>query len=85
MHVFEFTEGFRDSLKVLTPEMQEQIRGKLGFYALCENPFLFAKKLQGLPGIYRLRIGDYRAVFRFEKAVYIFLVVKHRKDIYRGL
>lgn len=85
MCVFAFTEKFKESLRALTPEIQEHIKSKLGFYELCENPFLFAKKLQGFPGIYRLRVGDYRAVFRVEGSVYVFLVVKHRKDIYRGL
>ncbi len=85
MHVFKFTEDFRDSLQVLAPETQEQIKNKLGWYAHCQNPLLLAKKLRGCSGIYRLRAGDYQAIFRLEGHTYVFLLVKYRKDIYKGL
>ena len=41
------------------------------------------KKLTGMPG-YRLRVGDYRAIFDLERDKLIILVldVGHRKNIY---
>lgn len=43
-------------------------------------------KLAGTTGLYRLRIGDYRAVYLIDdhmKNVTIYHV-RHRKDVYRG-
>ncbi len=45
------------------------------------------RKLRGGPNTYRIRIGDYRAVYDVDdesKAVTL-LRVKHRRDVYRGL
>ncbi len=82
---FEFTDEFRVSLRTLPPQVQDFIKDKLAFFASCENPLPFTKKLKGAHGIYRFRIGNYRAVFRVERSVYIFLTVKDRKDVYQGL
>ncbi len=45
------------------------------------------KKLTGLDGLYRIRIGDYRVVYRIQDKQLIVLVVKigHRKDVYDKL
>lgn len=82
---FKFTKEFRDALHELSPDVQKCIKDKLGFFASCENPLLFAKRLKGLKGVYRFRIGDYRAVFRVERSTFVFLIVKNRKDVYQGL
>lgn len=82
---FEFTKEFRDALYECVPDVQECTKDKLEFFASCENPLMFAKRLKGMKGVYRLRIGDYRAVFRVERATFIFLIVKNRKDVYQGL
>jgi len=45
------------------------------------------RKLRGGPDTYRIRIGDYRAVYDVDdesKAVTL-LRLKHRRDVYRGL
>ncbi|MBI4252588.1 type II toxin-antitoxin system RelE/ParE family toxin [Candidatus Uhrbacteria bacterium] len=65
--------------------MQDFVREKLAFFASCDAPLLFAKKLKGSKHIYRFRIGNYRAVFRIERSTCIFLTVKDRKDVYLGL
>lgn len=85
MASFEFTKEFRDALHKLPPDAQECIKDKLGFFASCENPLLFAKRLKGMKGVYRFRIGNYRAVYRVERSTYIFLIVKNRKEVYQGL
>lgn len=82
---FEFTEDFLNFFRALPPDRQKFIKAKLEFFEACENPILFAKKLKGLPGVYRFRIGDYRAVFRAERSAFIFLTVKNRRDVYQGL
>lgn len=42
-------------------------------------------KLSGEDGLYRVRGGDYRAIYRIEDARLLILIVKvgHRRDIYR--
>jgi mRNA interferase RelE/StbE len=42
------------------------------------------KKLSGYDIYYRIRVGDYRIGIKVEKQVVYFVVVEHRKDIYRG-
>jgi len=44
-----------------------------------------AKKLRDRPG-YRVRVGNYRVIYRFEKAEIQILVLKisHRKDVYEN-
>jgi mRNA interferase RelE/StbE len=42
------------------------------------------KKLSGYDIYYRIRVGDYRIGIKVEKEVVYFVVVEHRKDIYRG-
>ena len=42
-------------------------------------------KLAGRDGAYRLRVGDYRILYRIEDAVLVVLVIAvgHRRDVYR--
>lgn len=41
------------------------------------------KKLKGHQTSYRIRVGDYRIGLRIESDLVIFVVVEHRKDIYK--
>jgi len=54
--------------------------------SLSSNPFPpQSKKLKGSVSSYRLRIGDYRVIYKIEtttKLVEVFYV-RHRKDIYK--
>ena len=45
------------------------------------------KALQGQHGLYRLRSGNYRIIYRIEDDRLLVLVIKigHRRDVYRGL
>jgi mRNA interferase RelE/StbE len=55
--------------------------------ALANNPHPpGVKKLKGLKGLYRARVGDYRVVYSAEHARLVVLVVRigHRREIYRG-
>ena len=44
------------------------------------------EKLKGSVGLFRVRVGDYRIVYRIEEDRHVVLVVKigHRRDVYRG-
>lgn len=53
---------------------------------LAENPYpKGAKKLEGVDGLWRVRVGDYRIIYRVEVERLVVLVVKvgHRRDVYR--
>lgn len=43
------------------------------------------KKMEGMDGVYRLRIGDYRIIYQIKDSMLLVLVLKigHRRDIYR--
>lgn len=55
--------------------------------ALSENPFSAkCKKLKGSKSSYRIRIGDYRAVYQVNtqhKTIVIYHI-RHRREAYRG-
>lgn len=44
-----------------------------------------AKKLKNSGGLFRVRVGDYRIIYRIEQEVLTVLVVKigHRREVYR--
>ena len=50
---------------------------------LTVDPIGFGKPLRySLKGHRRLRVSDYRIVYRIESKVVIIVAIKHRKDIY---
>ena len=50
---------------------------------LMVDPVLFGKPLQySLKGHRRLRVGDYRIIYRIENMTVIIIAIKNRKDIY---
>lgn len=56
--------------------------------ALAENPRpLGATTLQGGEGLLRIRVGDYRVIYRVHDDVLLVLVVRigHRREVYRRL
>ena len=50
---------------------------------LTTNPDLYGKPLRrSLKGFYKLRVGDYRVIFRIEKNKVKILAIKHRSVVY---
>jgi mRNA interferase RelE/StbE len=83
-YILHITPVAYRQLKKLEYDVQIMIRNKLD--ALCENPRSDAfdvKKLQGREG-YRLRVGDYRAIYRLNNNELIVEVIAigHRREIY---
>ncbi len=65
---------------------QAQRRIGLKIEALRDDPFpAGCKKLAGLPDVWRVRVGDYRVVYRVHRGVLLVLVlaVGHRREVYR--
>jgi mRNA interferase RelE/StbE len=46
-----------------------------------------SKALAGAPGLHRIRVGHYRAIYRIHDDVLVVIVVKigHRREVYRRL
>ena len=72
------------ALERLPLDIQNRLAGKIS--ALAENPRpLGTKTLKGTKGDLRLRVGDYRIVYRIEDERLLIRVVKigHRSEVYR--
>ena len=70
----------------------DRLSGKLGLRIalaiknLQKEPFpVHSKKLQGWNGHYRLRVGDYRVVYFWDKENKNILItkIKHRREVYK--
>jgi len=81
MFQIEITETANNFLKSLQKEDAEIILRKI--HSIKENPYRFLKRLQG-EKLWRLRIGDYRAVVEIIIYMNKITVVRigHRKNIY---
>jgi mRNA interferase RelE/StbE len=71
----------------LDKRMADKIVSKLEDYEANGHPLRFSKPLRGeLSGLFRFRIGDYRAIFRKESTgmitILFILNIKHRKEVY---
>lgn len=56
--------------------------------AVASDPFgphLFVRPIAGESGVYRLRHGDWRAIYRIDRTLDVMLVehVAHRREVYR--
>jgi mRNA interferase RelE/StbE len=71
-------------LRALDAAIRARIRARIDALAHDPRPH-GVKALQGDPGTLRLRIGDYRVLYRVEDAQLIVLViaVAHRREVYR--
>jgi len=81
MFQIELTETAKDFLKKLQKKDVEIILNKI--YSIRENPYRFLKRLQG-EKLWRLRVGDYRAVVDVIVSMNKIMVIRigHRKNVY---
>lgn len=75
------TETAKDFLKKLQKKDAEIVLNKI--CSIRENPYRFLKRLQG-EKLWRLRIGEYRAVVEVIVSMNKIIVIRigHRKNIY---
>lgn len=88
MYKVFYTKKAKEDLQNLEFVTAKRIVRKIYIFSVQKNPLQFAKKLKNTAlGMYRFRIGDYRAVFDIDKRgnikILVILRIKHRKDIYR--
>jgi mRNA interferase RelE/StbE len=79
MEIILTSTGKRD-LDSLQEDVKKQIYTGLDKINL---PVANIKKIKGKPGLKRLRLGDYRVLFKQEGNKVYVMNVKHRKDVYR--
>ncbi|MYW02205.1 type II toxin-antitoxin system RelE/ParE family toxin [Streptomyces sp. SID3343] len=87
-YAFRFTTAAQRRFRALDRPAAMRILAALT--ALGDDPYredADIKKLTGLSGLYRLRVGDHRVVYQVEDGESIVLVVKvgNRRDIHRNL
>jgi len=83
-YVLEFTASAVREFRALDPQLQRRISNKIN--ALCGNPFPSgSKKLKGQAEHFRIRVGDYRVVYRIDGMRVVIVVVRigHRREVYR--
>ena len=83
MFVIEFTKHAQDFINKLENKDAEIILNKI--YSMRENPFRNLKRLQG-EKLWRLRIGDYRAIIDVIVSSNKIIIVRigHRKNVYKN-
>jgi mRNA interferase RelE/StbE len=81
MYSIQIEKNAEDFLKKLQKKDAEVILNKI--YSIQENPFRFLKRLQG-EKLWRLRIGDYRAIVDIIISMNKIIVLRigHRKNVY---
>ena len=81
MYSIQIEKNAEDFLKKLQKKDAEIILNKI--YSIRENPFRYLKRLQG-DKLWRLRIGDYRAIVDIVISMNKIIVIRigHRKNIY---
>jgi mRNA interferase RelE/StbE len=80
------TRAAERALVRLPRKVIERIDGHLGALADAPRP-PGCKKLEGEANLYRVRVGEYRVVYRVDDRARTVDVVAigHRRDVYRGL
>ncbi|PNW65657.1 UNVERIFIED_CONTAM: addiction module toxin RelE [Euhalothece sp. KZN 001] len=81
----EFLKTAQKEFYRLPQQIQERIAKKLE--SLKTNPYPSGvKALKNGQGRLRLRVGDYRVIYRVENDVLVILIITvgHRKNIYRN-
>ena len=73
----------KDDLRIIPRNIKDIIRRAIET-RLIPDPFLYGEPLrQSLKGHRKLRVGDYRVIYRVEDGKIIVLKIGHRKDVYR--
>jgi mRNA interferase RelE/StbE len=84
-HRIEFRPAALRDLKNLPRDVLDRVSRKIS--ALADNPRpLRVEKLSGEEDFYRIRVGDYRILYRVQDRVLLMITIKvrHRREVYRG-
>lgn len=86
VYTVEFTKSAEKEFLRLPKKVRERFAE--AFKLLSISPYselLKIKKLKGTDDAYRIRIGEYRLIYKIEQQVLTVLVIKvgHRREVYR--
>lgn len=79
-----FSSQARQSLRKLPLNIQKKMREKISLLSFNPRPSGI-KAIKGKKGLFRLRVGDYRVIYKIENQLLIITIIEvgHRKEIYR--
>lgn len=83
-YIVEFSTSAQREFKALERAVQRRIATHID--ELARNPIPSgARKVQGAPDHYRIRIGDYRVIYRIDgkRLTVLILKIGHRREVYR--
>jgi len=83
-YTVEFAASAAREFRALDRQMQRRISAKLA--ELAADPFpAGVRKIQGEEEHWRIRVGDYRVIYRVEKRRVVVVIVRigHRREVYR--
>lgn len=83
-YIIEYDIDIEEKLRQLPKSIREIIRKAIE-KKLAVDPIAFGKPLQySLRGYRRLRVGDYRVIYKIieDKVIVLIVDIDHRKDIY---
>ncbi len=80
---YEFTKHAEKEFLKLPLNIQVRVLKKIESFLRTSNPLSFAKPLVGTTKTFRFKIGDYRAIFDWQKDYILILRVGHRREIYK--
>lgn len=81
----QFTPRARRRLRKIDPATARRILSALARLSTLDDPAASCKALSGpLAGLWRLRVGDYRAVIDVDRGTLVLLTLEidHRSDVY---
>jgi mRNA interferase RelE/StbE len=84
LYSVQFTPRAQRDFSALDRAIQQRLRRRID--RLAEDPFpVGAKKLHGEEPFYRIRVSDYRVIYKVEADELVVIVVKigHRREVYR--
>lgn len=81
---YSFTKQADEQLRGLPLGVQKSIIKKIKHYCSSPDPLHYADSVEGAKGkVYRFRIGDYRAIFDWERNHILVVKIGKRGDVYR--
>jgi mRNA interferase RelE/StbE len=79
-----FARSARKELESLSTILVDRVLSKIESLSIQPRPF-GCRKLRGEQNLWRLRVGDYRVIYRVDdrQKIVDVIAVRHRKDAYR--
>ena len=80
----EFTSRAAKELSALPSLMQKRMGARIDALMIDPRPPA-SRKLHAAEELYRLRVGDYRVIYRVQDKLVVITIIRigHRRDVYR--